>query len=221
MIILQDVTTVDLALGKKRRVLNSVSLQIPTDRRIGVVSPSISDTLDLIDLLSGLVLPTSGRIVRLASVSFPVGYLGGFDQDLSIRFNVAHVARLYGADVASVVDLVQRTADLGPAFDRPYGDLPRRERRELGEIVAYSLPFDMYVLATNPKRLQRESNTSKSAPLFESRFRTSGMMMPARNLKSVREFCDMGLVLNQGRLQLFDDIGQASRAAGRPRRRDR
>src|SRR4051812_30962794 len=93
---------------RRRAVLADVSLRIPSNRRIAVLSPSAKDKRIFMKLLAGIEFPTSGTIVRNARVSFPVGKIGGFSRDLSVRGNVAHVARLYGADVDEVVDFVKK-----------------------------------------------------------------------------------------------------------------
>ena len=129
-----------------RTIISHANLAIPSDRRIALLGPSDEDKRIFIDLLGGIVLPRTGRILKRAKVSFPVGYLGGFTADLSARKNVEHLACLYDTDVKTIVDFVERTAGLGPAFNRPYKLLSGPQRKHLGRVVGYSIPFDVYVL---------------------------------------------------------------------------
>src|SRR5262249_37592906 len=113
MIILDGVTKIAAADGGgKRQVLTAVRAKLPSDRRIAVLGPELDDKQIFLDLLGGLVLPNTGRIIRHARVGFPPGHLGGFTKTLSVRHNVAHVARLYSADVDAVVDFVAKAAAL-------------------------------------------------------------------------------------------------------------
>ena len=160
-------------------------------------------------------MPSAGRIMRRARVSFPVGYLGGFTPDLSVRHNVAHVARLYGADVKSVVAFVARVGQFGRFFDKPYRDLPGPLKNQLGIIMTYGIPFDVYLLPA-------EFNRGKGAPqefqqtaseLFEARAQSAGMIMAVNNLPFARQYCDMGLIVHGGQVLLFDDLERAIAAS--------
>ncbi len=216
MIVFENVTKAIGAFREKRNILNGVSLQIPSDRRIAIVGSSMADKLALIDLLAGVTVPTSGRIVRKARVSYPAGPLGGFDLALPIRFNVAHVARLYDADVASTVEFVRIASRLGGAFEKPFGRLPKAERTQVAEIIAYSIPFDLYLPTADIARLQKpRKNELRAIELLEARARTCGVIVPSRDLDSAREFCDAAMVLDRGQLRLFEDIDSAELPSNR------
>src|SRR5690349_12089750 len=118
MIIFDNVTKVVGAGARKRDALAAVRATLPTDRRIAIFAPLPEDRKILLDLLSGLQLPTSGRVIHRARVSFPAGHLGGFNRDLSVRLNVAHVARLYGADADEIVDFVAQVTGLRGDFNK-------------------------------------------------------------------------------------------------------
>jgi capsular polysaccharide transport system ATP-binding protein len=218
MIILQEVTRVAGAGGKKRDVLTAVSVSLPPNRSIAVLGPAGEDTRVFIDLLAGIVLPTAGRIVRHARVSFPAGHLGGFTPELSVRLNVAHVARLYGADVETIVDFVAQVSDLGKDFDRPYGGLSSSRKRYLSEILAFSIPFDVYLLRDDVVRSGGKRYNREARALFEARAKTSGMIIASQDPRFAREFCDMGLVLANGQARLFHNIERALAFAERAAR---
>ena len=222
MIILDQLTKAAGPLFNRRHILSSVTMQIPTDRRIALISQADGDGKTLVGLLAGLAKPTSGTITRLAEVSFPVGQLPGFARDHTVRLNVAHAARLYGAEVAHTIDVVEQVMDMGKAFDRPYADMPAKLRRGLAEAVAFALPFDLYLLTDDALgrsggRAQRRRRAASTQALFEARAKTSGMIIPTRDVEYAREICDMALVLQNGTLQLFKDVDEAFSAL--PQRR--
>jgi capsular polysaccharide transport system ATP-binding protein len=209
MIILQDVTLAGTTLRRKHKpVLSSVDLAIPSDRRIALLGPSEQDKKKLLNLLCGATLPTHGHVARNARVSFPVGYTGGISGDHSVRLNVAHVARLYGADADSVLNFVQQIEGLGKVFDKKFSALPKSTRRKFAYIIAYSIPFDVYLLESEPQRVPNDCREISYA-LFQARMRTAGMVISTRDPQFAREFCEVGLVLKQGRLRLYSDIESA------------
>jgi capsular polysaccharide transport system ATP-binding protein len=209
MIILEEVTKVVGSGRRKRDVLRAVRVKLPSDRRIAVLGPDEEDTKIFVNLLAGIVLPTAGRIVRDAQVSFPAGHLGGFTRELSVRLNVAHVARLYGADVGTIVDFVSQVSDLGKDFDRPYGGLSNAKKRYLSEILAFSIPFDVYLLGEDVVRSGNKRHNREARALFEARAKTSGMLIASQDPGFAREFCDMGLVLAGGDARLFKNLERA------------
>ena len=223
MIILDQLTKAVGPLFQRRHILLSVTIQIPTHQRIALLSQTEGDNKAFVGLLAGLAKPTSGTITRLAEVSFPVGQLPGFARDHTVRLNVAHAARLYGAEVAHTIDVVEQVMDMGKAFDRPYADMPAKLRRGLAEAVAFALPFDLYLLTDDAlgrsggKAQRRRRGAASTQALFEARAKTSGMIIPTRDVEYAREICDMALVLQNGTLQLFKDVDEAFSAL--PQRR--
>lgn len=230
MIIFEQVTKSVGPLFKRRHVLSSVSIKIPTDRRIALVCVKGEDKKTFIELLASIEKPSSGTIIRHAEVSFPVGQLPGFSGNLSVRLNVAHTARLYGADIAATVNLVEEMMASRAAFDRPYKDFPRNFRRLLAQVVAFALPFDLYLLTDDSlrpptDRARRSPNAAQM--LFAARGKKSGMIIPTKKFEYAREVCDLALVLQDGTLELYEDVNEAfnnvsrRKEAARQRRRDR
>ncbi len=193
--------------SQTRVVVAADYLAIPSDRRVALFCNQ-EDRRVFVNLIGGLVRPTSGHIVKKANVSYPVGHLGGFEPKLPIRSNVEHLARIYNADVKTMVDFVERAAELGSAFERPFGLLESSQKRNLGYITAYCLPFDCYVLTSDDVMSSRMRNSVASS-LFHERHASAGMIIPTNNPKFAREYCDMGLILRRGRLRLFDEINRA------------
>ncbi len=220
MIILDQLSKTIGPFFNRRRVLSSVSIQIPTDQRIALISQPEDDKKRLIELLAGLAKPTSGTITRLVEVSFPVGHQFGFAKEHSVRLNVAHIARLYGADVAATVDVVEQVLDMPKAFDKTYENMPRRLRKPLAHAIGLALPFDLYLLTDDRlgrPRAGKEGGRGAASTqlLFEARAKTSGMIIPTRNVNYAREICQMALVLQNGALELFSNVDEAFDALGR------
>jgi capsular polysaccharide transport system ATP-binding protein len=196
-------------------VLSDVNAVIPSRRRIAYLRPHAQDMLTFVNLLAGITLPSAGRIVRRARVSFPVGYIGGFTPELSLRHNIAHVARLYDAEVEAVVEFVARTGRFGRHFDMPYRDLPGPLRTQLGILTAYGIPFDLYLLTAEFNRAKGADKEFRRtlADIVAARARTSGMIVAVNDFDFARQHCDMGLILHRGQLLLFDDLEGAIAAS--------
>lgn len=209
MIILDDVTKITGVGAKKKAVLKRVRATLPSDHRIALLAVEAEDKEVFIDLLAGLTLPTSGRIIRKATISFPVGHQGGFSSELSVRKNVAHLARVYETDINKVVNFVAEMSGLGKDFNKPHGELSGESKRQLSSILAFCIPFDVYILNEKIVRTSRKSTNKATHALFEARAKTAGMIIASDSRDFVRECCDMGVVLRGGRMRLFDNIERA------------
>ena len=103
MIILDNVTSFAIIRKRKRNIVRAASLAFPSDRRMALLGSSHEAKKILIDVITGMVAPTEGRVVRKANISFPVGHSRAFLPNLSARKNIEHLARIYDADVKNVV----------------------------------------------------------------------------------------------------------------------
>lgn len=209
MIILEGVTKGAGAGEAKRTILQSVQARLPSNRRIAILGPRAEDKKVFINILAGVMLPSAGRVIRKARLSFPAGHLGGFDRALSVRVNVAHVARIYGADVEAVVDFAAQVAKLRDCFNKSYGALSNTMKQYLSDILAFTIPFDAYLLSDEVVRSDGKRYNSEARALFEARAKTSGIFIASEDAAFAREFCDMGLVLKGGQLRLFENLDEA------------
>jgi capsular polysaccharide transport system ATP-binding protein len=208
MIILDSVTAFSGRGGRGKELLSAASLIIPSDRRIALLGRSRDETSSLLNLFGGLQAPAGGHVIRKARVSFPAGYLGGFVRDLPVRVNVAHLARIYQADVPTTVGFVDHALRLGAAYDKPFDELPRKTQKRLAAFLVYVLPFDVY-LQSDEVAAGKRNRKNVALHLFEERHRTAGMIITTSNPKFAVDYCDMAMVLSNGQLILSDDVEAA------------
>jgi capsular polysaccharide transport system ATP-binding protein len=208
MIVFERVTQFSGNPANPRIVLSDASFAIPADRRIALLGISEEDKKVVIDLLAGILTPHVGHITRHAKVSFPAGDTRAFAGELSVRSNVMHVARLYGVDAQEVADFVKNVVNMGASFDAPFAALPVTVRRQISQVLAYCLPFDVYILY-EPIRAGSLGLAEVIKALFETRVRSCGIIVPMRDLQAARQFCDMGLLLHGRQAFLFDELDRA------------
>lgn len=211
MILLSGVTH-DIRIGATvERVISSVTTRIPTDRRIALLGSSPSADAALFEMLSGVILPSAGTVKRYARVSFPVGFSGGFSPELTVRQNVEYVAKLYDQPPDKMVDFIATWLRLGSELDRPFVKLPRPTMREFAWAIAFGLPFDVYLLTAN-RKVTVSTVWRVFYELFKVRAATCGFIASA-DPYFARLHCDMGMVLRNQRLELFEDMEEAIRIA--------
>ena len=94
MIRLDDVCKDYGVRGGHRRVLDSVNFTLERGRNLGILGRNGAGKSTLIRLLSGAEQPTSGRIHREMSVSWPLAFTGAFQARLTGLDNLKFVCPL-------------------------------------------------------------------------------------------------------------------------------
>ncbi|WP_226015730.1 ATP-binding cassette domain-containing protein [Novosphingobium sp. FKTRR1] len=204
MIRLQSLT---YAYRKGAPVIDGLTVDLPSDRRLAILGAQQSGKTTLVQLLAGLITPGSGSIERLARLSFPAGYQRGFRMASTLGQNITFAAKIYGADADEVIGFVADVTGLGAMVDRPLRDLSVQDRMNTSFALTYALPFDTY-LFDNTFTVGEPDFRAKCLAMFEARSRTSGMIVATKFARTASQFCDCALVLIKGHATYYDDVAQ-------------
>ncbi len=195
------------AAGRKV-VLEEATASFPPGHNVGILGANGAGKSTLIRLLAGSELPDRGSIRRDARVSFPLGFGGTFHPALSGRENVAFVARVYGAGRKQTVRFVEEFAELDEYFDMPVQTYSAGMRARLAFGACLAIDFDIYLI-DEITEIGDERFRRRCAAAFRERMRDSDIILATHNAHTIRQYCDRGAILAEGRLQLFDDIAGA------------
>ena len=81
-----------------------------------------------------------------------------------------------------------------------------RARLAFGTCLA--IEFDVYLI-DEVTEIGDERFRQKCAAAFRDRIRSSDIILVTHNSRTIRQYCDRGAVLVDGRLELYDDITEA------------
>ncbi|MEL7130812.1 MAG: ABC transporter ATP-binding protein [Pseudomonadota bacterium] len=194
--------------GARRVVIDNLSLELPTGRSIALLGRNGAGKSTLLKLIAGTMLPDSGRVVSDGTISWPVGFAGSFHPELTGAQNVRFIARIYGVDTGSLIDSVQDFADIGRHFHMPVRSYSAGMRSRLAFGASMGIHFDTYLVdeitAVGDQQFRR-----KSKSVFGARMQTSSAILVTHNMPEVRQFCDVGLVLEDGAATYFEDLSAA------------
>jgi capsular polysaccharide transport system ATP-binding protein len=122
--------------------------------------------------------------------------------------NVRFLARVYGVDTEELEDFVADFAELGSHFHMPVRSYSSGMKSRLAFGASMGIRFDTYlvdeVTAVGDARFRKKSRT-----VFRDRMAQSGAILVAHDLNALRDYCDAGLILENGRLYVFDDLDEA------------
>jgi len=194
--------------GTRKLVIDNLTAALPTGQSLALLGRNGAGKTTLLQMIAGTMRPDTGRIVSDGSISWPVGFLGSFHQDLTGAQNVRFIARIYGVDTDSLIAFVEDFAEVGRHFYMPVRSYSAGMRARLAFGASMGIGFDTYlvdeVTAVGDQQFRR-----KSRAVFAERMKTSSAILVSHNMPEVREFCDAGMVLEDGRITYFQDLDAA------------
>lgn len=191
-------------------VLKDVSFTIPAGVSVGVIGANGAGKSTLLRLLAKMDMPDKGKIVRHCSVSWPIGLGGGFQGSLTGRQNVKFVARVHGGEsrMQQIIDFVQDFAEIGKAFDQPVKTYSSGMRSRLAFGLSLAFDFDMY-LSDEATSVGDAAFRAKATKAFQDRIGKASIVMVSHSVGILKDLCQAGLWLHQGRAYWYDQINDA------------
>ncbi|WP_028957935.1 ABC transporter ATP-binding protein [Sulfitobacter sp. 20_GPM-1509m] len=208
MIRFENLTKIYTLEGRRTVVANNLNATFPTGRAVAVMGRNGAGKSSLLRMVAGTMDPTSGRIVSDGTISWPVGFAGSFHNELTGAQNVRFIARIYGVDTDELVDFVQDFAEVGQHFHMPIKSYSSGMKSRLTFGTSMGIAFDTYLI-DEVTAVGDASFKAKSARLFADRMRNSGALMVSHSMGQVRQMCDAGAVLEDGKLTYYDDLDEA------------
>lgn len=197
------------ALGGRRKVvIDDLSLTLPAGRSLALLGRNGAGKSTLLQMVAGTMRPDSGRIVSEGTISWPVGLGGAVHRDLTGAQNIRFIARVYGVETSQLIEFVRDFSELGEHFHMPVRSYSSGMRSRLTFGAAMGIRFDTY-LVDEVTAVGDASFRRKSRAVFTERMKSSSAILVSHDTRTVREFCDAGLVLERGQLHYFDDLEDA------------
>jgi capsular polysaccharide transport system ATP-binding protein len=189
-------------------VLHRTNLSIPSTMRIGVLGMNGAGKSTLLHMIAGSEPPTAGRVLRECRCSWPLGFAGSFQPNLTGIENILFAARVYGVDCDEAVAFAAEFAEIGEYIDMPVRTYSSGMKARLAFGLSLAIDFDIYLIdeitAVGDRRFQEKCRRA-----FAERTSKSGLCIVSHNEANIRTFCDIALVLHNGFLTPFEDIESA------------
>ena len=208
MIRLEDVSK-SYHTGVGRKVLmDHVNFTFPRGRSVALIGRNGAGKSTLLRMIGGSIVPDTGVIRREARVSWPLGFGGAFQGALTGAQNARFVARIYGFDTDDMVARVAEFSELGAFMYMPVRTYSSGMKARLSFAVSMAVHFDIYLIdeitAVGDTAFKR-----KCAETFRSKMGAADVIMVSHGANNLRQYCDAGIVLENGRLTYYDDIEDA------------
>ncbi len=194
--------------GVRKTIIDNVSVDFPRGRSVGLLGRNGAGKSTLLQIIAGTLELDRGRIVRQGKISWPLGFQGSFQSNLSGEQNVRFVARIYGVDTDELVAYVADFAELGAFYHQPVRTYSSGMKARLAFGVSMGINFDYYLVdeitAVGDTNFKRKSQLT-----FKERLSNSDVIMVSHSTNTLRDYCQAGIVLEDGQMTYFEDLEQA------------
>jgi capsular polysaccharide transport system ATP-binding protein len=208
MILCENVTkSYPMGSGRKK-VLQGIDMQIRPGQHLGFLGRNGAGKTTLIKLIGGVEMPTPGKIKRNMSVSWPLGFGGGFQGSLTGYDNARFIARIYGHEYSEIKDFVEDFTELGRQLKMPVKTYSSGMRARLAFALSLAIEFDCYLIDEVIMVGDAHFHHKCHYELFDKR-RDRALVLASHSPELIREFCDRALVLHQGLATIYSDVDKA------------
>jgi capsular polysaccharide transport system ATP-binding protein len=190
-------------------VLNGINLKLAFGDKVGVLGRNGAGKSTLIRLIAGAELPTSGKIHRTMSVSWPLAFGGAFRENLTGLDNLRFICRIYGADYEKALPFVEDFSELGTYLREPVLHYSDGMRARLAFALSLAIEFDCFlideIIAVGDSRFHEKCRLE----LFEKR-KDRALILVSHDMNAIRAYCGRVAVLVETKLREFPNIDEAS-----------
>ncbi|MEJ5992454.1 ABC transporter ATP-binding protein [Ramlibacter sp. PS3R-8] len=196
--------------GPGKWVLKGVNLVIPTKVSVGLVGANGAGKSTLLRIIGGVDMPTRGRAERHCRVSWPMGYGGGLQGSLTGRQSAKFLCRVHGHedDIAERLKQIQDFAQIGEAFDEPIKTYSSGMRSRLQFALSLAFDFDIYI-SDEVTAVGDAAFKAKARNAFKNLADHASIIMVSHSEGMLRQFCQAGIFIHEGRAHWFDDVKDA------------
>ncbi|MEI6160267.1 MAG: ABC transporter ATP-binding protein [Roseococcus sp.] len=194
--------------GLTREVLSEIDATFLPGDAVGILGRNGAGKSTLMRIMAGVEHPTSGRVRRRMSISWPMGYDAAVHGSLTGADNSRFIARLYDRPVGWVESFVQEFSELGDEFRQPVKTYSAGMKARLIFALSMAVDFDCYlideVIAAGDARFAERCRQA-----LLSRRGRSALILVSHQMDTVRSLCSHAAILHEGRLTFHEDLDQA------------
>ena len=188
-----------------RRVLDSLCMTVAPGQKIGVLGRNGAGKSTLVKLIGGVETPTSGKVRRLMSVSWPLAFSGGFQGGLTGNDNIRFLSRIHGIPFKDIHAFVEDFSELGKHLRDPVKTYSSGMRARLTFALSLAIEFDCYlideVIAVGDSRFHSKCHDE----LFVKRA-DRALVLVSHDTNKIKEYCTSAILLDHGKAAYFDDL---------------
>jgi capsular polysaccharide transport system ATP-binding protein len=199
--------------GKPRTLFQDLSFTLGDGERLAILGRNGQGKSTLIKILGGVLEPTAGKISwGDMRPSWPIGFAGAFQGNLTGIDNIAFISRLYHKPIPDVLEKTESFAELGASLTQEVKYYSTGMRARLAFGLSLAIDFDCYlideVIAVGDASFQQKCYDE----LFDKRAHRT-FLIATHDLPFALERCGRALLIEAGQASLYSDVREGVDAA--------
>jgi capsular polysaccharide transport system ATP-binding protein len=183
-----------------KHVFTNLNFAIQRGDSIGICGANGAGKSTLMRLIAGVEHPSSGKITRSMTTSWPIGYSSCFQASLTGADNARFIARVHNQPEEQILAYVEDFAQLGPYFHQPVHTYSAGMQARLAFGISLAIEFDCYLV---------DEVTGAGDERF--RVRCEEALLERRdNPGTLRQYCRRGAVVYGGAVVFYDTMDEAT-----------
>lgn len=193
----------------EKYVLKDVSFDVKCGDVVGIIGKNGAGKSTLMQLIAGIILPTSGTIETSGKIGALINLSAGFEPNFTGRQNIFYKGTLMGMtnkEINDILPAIIEFVDLGEYFDMPIRMYSSGMSARLGFALAvFSEPEILIVdevFAVGDKNFQEKSK-AKITELFGS---GKSVLFSSHSDPLIRNFCNKVMYIKDGKIAFEGDV---------------
>ena len=192
-----------------KQVFTDLSFTIDRGESIGICGANGAGKSTLMRMIAGVEYPTTGKISRTMSTSWPIGYGSCFQASLTGADNARFIARIYDQPEDKIISYVEDFAQLGPYLYHPVQTYSAGMSARLAFGISLAINFDCYIVDEVTGAGDERFRIRCEEELLHRRD-TATLIMVSHDPGTLRQYCRKGAVVYGGALIFYDSIDEAT-----------
>lgn len=205
---IQNLTKTYKTIFGPKTVLHDISLDIRKGEKVGLLGRNGSGKTTLLKIIGGIEIPTTGSITSDMSISWPIGFAGGFQGSMSALDNARFISRIYDVPFEDMIGFVEGFAELGSYLRMPIKTYSSGMRARLAFGLSIAIEFDCYLIDEVMSVGDQRFRTKSRSELFEKR-KDRALIIASHDPAIIKGYCDRCLILDKGKATLFENVTDA------------
>lgn len=187
---------------REHPALGGVSFELYPGETLGVLGDNGAGKTTLLGLLSGILKPTAGTLVRPKRIGTLISLGAGFDLEATGRVNLRHWGQLHpnGPFTPSEEDWIEEFTELGEDLDRPVRTYSQGMQLRLGFAVTTARRPDLLIIdelmAVGDIFFRQKCHAHIAGMVREG----TAAILASHNFTEIAQFCQKAIVLDRGQV---------------------
>jgi len=142
------------------------------------------------------------------SVSWPLGFAGGFHGSLTGYDNARFIARIYRRDYSEMKGFIEDFSELGRQLRMPVKTYSSGMRARLAFALSLAIEFECYLIDEVIMVGDQSFNRKCHYELLEKR-KDRTMILASHSTPLVQELCNKAVLIHDGQATNYEDVNAA------------